>query len=138
MRTVVVEKLRGAYRGFVYSAVLSIVGLVLQVAFYIVFGSIILFTDIVHWLIDTMVEIFGLVAIYYAIRIGRRFPWGLLGIESATILLSLAIALGIYLVSVANYILGEYSAGSVTTLNIYPAIATAIGGLLTFSTMIIQ
>lgn len=138
MRAVIIEKLLGAYRGFVYSAALSVVGLLLQAVFYLGFGSIILLTDIVHWLIDSMVEIFGLVAIYYAIRIGRRFPWGLLGIESATILLSLAIALGIYLVSVANYLLGEYSTGSVTTLSIYPAIATAIGGLLTFSTMVVQ
>jgi len=138
MSTNVVDRLRGAYRGFMYSALFSALGLILEVVVFLLWGSIILFTDIIHWTVDTVLEIFGFVAIYYAIRVGRRFPWGVLVLEGAVMLLSITMAIGIYMVSFASYMVTEYTAGSVTTNNVLSASGTILGGLFTLLAFIVQ
>lgn len=138
MSTNVVDRLRGAYRGFMYSALFSALGLILEVVVFLLWGSIILFTDIIYWTVDTVLEIFGFVAIYYAIRVGRRFPWGVLVLEGAVMLLSITMAIGIYMVSFASYMVTEYTAGSVTTNNVLSASGTILGGLFTLLAFIVQ
>ncbi|MEM1831410.1 MAG: cation transporter [Desulfurococcaceae archaeon] len=134
----VVNKLKGAHKGFMYSALFSAMGLTLEILVFIVWGSIILFTDIVHWIVDTVLEFFGFVAIYYAIRVGRRFPWGVLVLEGAVMLLSITMAIGIYMVSFASYMVTEHKAGTVTTTNIFSAIGTVFGGVFTLLAFIVQ
>lgn len=138
MSTSVVDRLKGAYRGFMYSALFSALGLILEVVVFLLWGSIILFTDIIHWIVDTVLEIFGFVAIYYAIRVGRRFPWGVLVLEGAVMLLSITMAIGIYMVSFASYMMTEYTAGSVTTNNILSVSGTILGGVFTLLAFIVQ
>lgn len=138
MNSSIKVKLRGAFRGFTYSALFSATGLALEILVFLLWGSIILLTDIVHWVVDTVLEVFAMLAIYYAIRLGKRFPWGVLVLEGAVMLLSVTIALGIYVFMIANYIMVEYSAGVVTTNSLLPAIGTALGGLLTLLAFIVQ
>ena len=138
MRSVIASKLTGAYRGFVYSALFSLLGLLIESLFFIYYGGIILLTDIVHWAVDTLVEVFGLIALYYAVRFGRRFPWSILVLESAAMLLSIIMALGIYIFFFGSYITSEFAMGEPTTRSPIPALATTIGGLLTGLTLVIQ
>ncbi|MEM0000385.1 MAG: cation transporter [Desulfurococcaceae archaeon] len=138
MNADVVSGLKGAYRGFTFSVLFSVTGLVLELVVFAVWGSIILLTDIVHWAVDTVFEVFALVAVYYAIRVRKSFPWGVLVLESAVMLLSITIALGIYVVSFANYLVIEYSASSITTVNSLPAVGTAIGGVFTLLAFLVQ
>lgn len=134
----VISRLRGAHRGFMYSALFSGIGLILEIVVFILWGSIILFTDIIHWIVDTVLELFGFIALYYAIRIGRKFPWGVLVLEGALMLFSVTLAVGIYLFSFASYMVTEYKAGTVTTTSILSATGTIIGGLFTMLAFIVQ
>lgn len=138
MRDIVETKLTGAYKGFVYSALFSLVGLIVELVVFSLYGSIILLTDIVHWAIDTIVEFFGLLALYYAIRIGKRFPWSVMVLESQAMLLSITLALGIYIVSFASYLTTNYSQNTATTTSLVPAVATILGGVFTALTLVIQ
>lgn len=134
----VVNKLKGARKGFMYSALFSTMGLTFEIIIFIVWGSIILFTDIVHWIVDTVLEFFGFIAIYYAIRVGRKFPWGALVLEGAIMLLSITIAIGVYLISFTSYMVTEYKAGTVTTTNVSSAIGTVLGGIFTLLAFVVQ
>lgn len=138
MRDIVETKLTGAYKGFVYSALFSLVGLIVELVVFSLCGSIILLTDIVHWAIDTTVEFFGLLALYYAIRIGKRFPWSVMVLESQAMLLSITLALGIYIVSFSSYLTTNYSQNTATTTSLVPAVATILGGVFTALTLVIQ
>ncbi|MEZ0393997.1 MAG: cation transporter [Desulfurococcaceae archaeon] len=134
----IVGRLRGAYRGFMYSAALSGAGLLVELVFYAIWGSIILFTDMIHWLTDTIMEIFALVAMYYAVRVGRRFQWGVLVLEGSTMLLSIAVALAIYAAALWNYVSTSYAAGVVSTTSYASAVGAGVGGALTAMTFLIQ
>jgi divalent metal cation (Fe/Co/Zn/Cd) transporter len=48
LRGGIVYRLRGAYRGFMVSAALSVIGLFVDLGVYIAYGSMILLTDLVH------------------------------------------------------------------------------------------
>jgi len=138
LRGGIVYRLRGAYRGFMVSATLSVIGLFVDLGVYLAYGSVILLTDLVHWAIDAAVEVFGLLALYYAVRVGRRFPWSVLALESAVMLVSIVVALGVYVVSFASYFTESYMTGQVTTTSLAPVAATLLGGVFTLIAMVIQ
>lgn len=134
----IVYKLQGARRGFTYSVLLSASGLLFELLVFALWGSIILLTDILHWAVDTVLEVFALVAVYYALRVGRKFPWGVLVLEGAIMLLSIIVALGVYVFSFIGYIVTEYSAGSVTTTSLLPALGTVAGAVFTLVAFVVQ
>lgn len=134
----ITNRLKGAYRGFTYSLLFSSTGLILELLVLALWSSIILLTDIIHWVVDTFLEAFALVSIYYAYRIGKRFPWGVLVIEGVVMLLSITIALSIYFVTFLGYIATNYQARSVTTTSAYAAIGTLIGMLFTLIAFLVQ
>jgi len=138
LRDAIVNRLKGAYRGFMVSTMLSLAGLSVDVLVYALYGSIILFTDLVHWAVDTAVELFGFVALYYAVKVGRRFPWSIVVLESAVMLATIVVALGVYLVFFTSYITTAYQAGEVTTTSLVSIVATVLGGILTFLALATQ
>ena len=71
-------RLEGAFRALLISFLLSLAGTVVDAVVFSVSGGLILMTDLLHWVVDTILEGVLLLVLHLASRIGRRFPWSLL------------------------------------------------------------
>ncbi|MEZ0289827.1 MAG: cation transporter [Sulfolobales archaeon] len=132
------SRIRGAYRGFLLSFILSSIGTAIDVLVFAFSRSMILLTDLVHWLVDTTLEATFVIAIYFASRTSRRYPWSVILIENYLIVIALISISATYAYLFLDYVLGEYTLGEVSTTSFTPLIATVLGGVFTLATYITQ
>lgn len=138
LNTNVELRLRSAREGFIKSAVLSFIGLVIELIIVVIAPSIILLTDLLHWSVDTVLEVIFLLVVYLAGRIGRKFPWSIVIIESISVTLALLVILGLYGYFFLDYLSSIVGIGKVSTSNLTPLIATVSGGVITLLMHVIQ
>ncbi len=130
----IVVKLREAYRIVMKVAFISFIGFFAEFIFALISSSFILYSDVVHWIIDGVLEVTTAISLYLASRVYKRFSWNILYVENFLIL---TIALSIfvfYMFNFVNYINEAIATQYIivaTTTNPLLAIVTAIGGLLT-------
>ena len=89
-------KLEEAVKGFKLSFILSLAGTVAELFVVLLTYNIILLVDLVHWFTDTVLEGLFLVALVRASRIYRRFPLGVLILESTLVTVAILVILGVY------------------------------------------
>ena len=133
-------RLRDGYRVVRTVLVLSLVGMVAEFLFAYFTGSMILYTDFVHWAIDASLEFMTMIALYLASKTLKRFSWGILYLESFLILLTSISIISVYIVSFVDYANNVVLNGGstrVTTLNPFLSLVTFAGGLLTFYAFLI-
>ncbi len=136
----IVHSLKKAYRTMMIIAIFSIIGTVTEFLFAYLSSSMILYTDTVHWIIDTALELFILFSLYFAARMYRRFSWGALYLESISMFI---LVLGIFIVY--GYLFIDYinsfilsSSIKASTSNPFLSLVTIFGGALTLVSLFIQ
>jgi len=132
---------RRAARTLTIVLILSFFGTLFEAVFAFLSSSIILYTDVLHWLIDTLLEAFTVLSLYLASRVYRRFSWLLLYLESliALVIISFVVALYLYVFfDYASSVTSSTSAYVVSTTNPYLALVTLFGGLITLMSLIKQ
>ncbi|MEM1635635.1 MAG: cation transporter [Thermosphaera sp.] len=131
-------RLLQARKAFVTSALLSLLGAFLEGVALTIFQSIILVTDFFHWTLDTIVEFMMLFSIYYASRVGKKFPWSILIIEFSTSIIVMFILLAFYGWVFLDYVNGLIATYEATTNSILVSLITAVGGSITFTAFLFQ
>jgi divalent metal cation (Fe/Co/Zn/Cd) transporter len=116
--------------------IVSVTGLALELTFAILFHSMILLTDAVHWAVDGALEFTTMMTLYLVIKVLKRFSWGVLYLESVLALIISIAVLGTYMVPFVDYINSFIAepGTSITTANPFLALASLVGGALTFYT----
>jgi cation diffusion facilitator family transporter len=132
------ERLIKARRAFITSALLSLAGAVVEGLALTVFSSIILLTDFFHWTLDTIVEFMMLFSIYYASRVGKKFPWSILIVEFSTSLLVMIILLAFYGWVALDYVNNLTVTYEVSTTDPWISLVTISGGFITFTAFLLQ
>ncbi|MEM2621975.1 MAG: cation transporter [Candidatus Nezhaarchaeales archaeon] len=131
--------MREAVGGFKISLSLSLSGTVIEGMVLTFFAyNIVLLADFAHWLIDTILEALFVTSLSYASKSYRRFPLGIIMLESILVTLVALVMIGVYGYFFVNYfasytpqeLSGEY----------HPALAlvTVLGGVFTAIAMKIQ
>ena len=103
-----------------------------------VFSSIILLTDFFHWTLDTIVEFMMLFSIYYASRVGKKFPWSILIVEFSTSLLVMIILLAFYGWVALDYVNNLTVTYEVSTTDPWISLVAISGGFTTFTAFLLQ
>lgn len=118
---------------------ISIIGMLLELGFAYVSSSIIIYTDVLHWAVDTTLEVISMIMFYIISKVYKRIRWNIFALESFTILSISLMIFVLYLVLLINTIY-SYTETSFepTTLNPYLALVTSVGGILTFMIFIIE
>ncbi len=135
-------RLRKAYRVMIIIVALSVIGILVEFLFAYLSSSMILYTDTVHWIIDTVLEIFILFSLYFAARIYRKFSWGALYLESISmfiVVLAIFMVYGYLFIDYVNlFVLSSSNSVRVTSTNPYLSLVTTFGGILTLISLYIQ
>ncbi|MEM0026719.1 MAG: cation transporter [Ignisphaera sp.] len=127
-------RLREGYRVIRVVLILSLVGMIVEFLFAYSTGSMILYTDFVHWAIDASLEFMTMIALYLASKTLKRFSWGILYLESFLILITSISIISVYIMSFVDYVnnvILNSSNTRVTTLNPLLSLVTLAGGFLT-------
>jgi len=124
-------RLQRASRVFAASVLLSLIGMSVELAVFVVASSLILLTDLFHWAVDTVLEVVFLATLVVASKTRRRFPWSIIAVESSLTTLSCIAILGVYFYVFADYLFSLSESASVTTQEYTPLVATVSGGVLT-------
>ncbi len=131
----IVVKLRDAYRAVMKVLLLSLTGFSIELTFALLSSSFILYTDIVHWAIDGILEFTAVLSLYLTSRVYRRFPWSIFYFENILVFIIASTIFIFYMYNFVDYvnnvIVSQYAA-EVTTTNPLLAIATSIGTVLTW------
>jgi len=69
----IVVKLREAYRIVMKVAFISFIGFFAEFIFALISSSFILYSDVVHWIIDGVLEVTTAISLYLASRVYKRF-----------------------------------------------------------------
>ncbi|MEM4576254.1 MAG: cation transporter [Candidatus Nezhaarchaeales archaeon] len=131
-------RLQKSREALIISVSLSSLGAIVEGVALTFYGSIILATDFFHWVLDTIVEVMFLFSIYYASRVGKRFPWSIIALEFLTSIIVMIVVLGFYGFYFFNYVNSLMQQYSVSTVSPLAAIATAIGGIITLTVFVLQ
>jgi len=132
------KRLVEARKAFITSASLSLAGVVIEGLALTGFSSIILITDFFHWTLDTIVEFMMLFSIYYASRVGKKFPWSILIIEFSTSLIVMIVLLAFYGWVMLDYVNNLVATYEVSTTDPWISLITVAGGFITFTAFLIQ
>ncbi|MEM1698593.1 MAG: cation transporter [Sulfolobales archaeon] len=125
-------RLKGAFRALSISLTVSLFGVVVDLIAFLATGSIILVTDLLHWVVDTLLEAVLLVVVFLASRLSRRFPWSLVVIEALAVSLGTLAILLVYGYYFMNYLVFVSEKASVSYSGYSASLATVFGGVLTF------
>ncbi|MEM0500809.1 MAG: cation transporter [Ignisphaera sp.] len=131
----IVVKLNEAYRIVARVSLISVIGFSIEAIFALLSSSFILYTDVVHWAIDGVLEFTVALSLYLTSKAYRRFSWNIFYIEN---ILVLAIASTIFVFYMHNFIsyVNETIANphtvAVTTTEPLLAIVSSGGMLLTW------
>ena len=133
----VMDKFVEGYKAVRASFIVSIVGLLIELIFAILSGSMILTTDAVHWAVDGALEFTTMISLYLVIKVLKRFSWGVLYLESILSLFVSVVVLGTYIVPFIDYVntVVLEPKASVTTTEPWLAIVSVAGMLLTLYSM---
>lgn len=131
-------KLEKALVGFRISFWLSLVGSIVEALVLVLAYNIILFADLAHWLVDTVLEGLFMVSINHASKTHKKFPLGTLVLESILVTTAAMAMIGIYGYVFINYFI-DYGNNELSGVY-HPllALVTVMGGVLTGITMIVQ
>jgi len=118
-------------------------GTVVEGVILLMYPSIILMTDIIHWIIDTGVEAVSTISLHLAAKRRIRFHWDLFLFESMLLLFVVFAVTSFYLYSFVDYIVHATAAFSSSQLhdaeaNIFQLAATLTGGVITGAVLFIQ
>ena len=100
-------------------------------AFVVFLNNIILYTDFIHWVMDSLLELTLLVGIYLASRVSRRYRLGVVFIESTLGLVLALSILGFYFYNLYSYLNGVSNGSKVSKVNAFASIATGVGIAIT-------
>ncbi|MEM1541407.1 MAG: cation transporter [Ignisphaera sp.] len=132
-------RFRETYRMLIVVVLLSIAGLVIEFVFAYMYSSMILYTDVVHWIVDTALEIISLIMFFIISKIYRKFDWSVFILEYMISIFVILVVFGFYILSLIEYVSAHStSMMEPSTTNIYLAIITVIGGIITFITFSIE
>jgi len=123
------ERLGAGARALALAAALSGVGAALEGLAAYLSGSMVLYTDFVHWLADGLLEAFAALSLFAASRRRARYEWLSLVLEGIVALLLVSAVFAFYAYSLYGY-LGSFIEGSAepTTRNPRLALVVAAGG----------
>ncbi len=141
MRGSVSLRYKRAARILMAVLILSLIGTLFEASFAFLSSSIILYTDVLHWLIDTLLEVFTVLSLYLASRVYKRFSWLLLYLESLMALVIISFVVVLYFYVFFDYVSSVSSSSStyaVSTTNPYLALVTLFGGFITLIALLKQ
>lgn len=110
---------------------LSCVGTALDLVVWLLAPSLILFTDLYHWVADTVLEALVLVSLVLAARLSRRFPWALVTIEASLVMVATMALLALYFVMFKDYVLSAFGSEAYDAPPMWSVLAPVAGTLLT-------
>ncbi|WP_440059249.1 cation diffusion facilitator family transporter [Thermogladius sp. 4427co] len=123
-----------ASKAIKYSFLLGVLGVVVDFIFVYLFSNIILVTDLTHWVIDSLLELTFIVALYFATRISRRYPFGFVVLELTLSLIIAITVTGFYMLNLYLYLSQIFNSPSYTVdVNIFSSVATVVGTVLTLA-----
>jgi len=122
-----------ASKSMAYSFLLDLAGVTTDLIFVVSYNNIILYTDFIHWVMDSLLELTLLVGIYLASRISRRYPLGVVFVESTLGLILALSILGVYFYNLYSYLNGVLNGSKGPGVNAYTSIATGVGIAITLT-----
>jgi divalent metal cation (Fe/Co/Zn/Cd) transporter len=131
-------RLEGAFRALLISFLLSLAGTVVDAVVFSVSGGLILMTDLLHWVVDTILEGVLLLVLHLASRIGRRFPWSLLMLEGVATSLGTVAVLTAYGYFFLDYLRSVAGSGAPSYVGYVPLVATITGAAITGTMFLVQ
>lgn len=132
------QKLREALRGFKLSFAFSLLGTLIEGLALLVSYNIILLADLSHWMIDTVLEALFVLSIWHASKTYRRFPLGVLILESLLVTITALLMLVIYGYMFVSYFINFTGANTSGNYHVALSSVTIAGGLLTLLVAYIQ
>ncbi|AFK51222.1 cation diffusion facilitator family transporter [Thermogladius calderae 1633] len=124
-------RLKWASRVLTYTFALGLLGVLIDSVFVVFLNNIILFTDLIHWVTDSLLELTLLLGLYFASRLSRRYPMGVVVLESTLGLLIALTVVGVYFYVFYDFLNGLLYASEEAAVNVYSSIATIAGTALT-------
>lgn len=119
--------------------ILSFVGIAFELIFAYISSSIIIYTDVVHWVVDTALEIISMTTFYIISKVYKRIRWNVFALESLMILIVILTVFSFYIILLINTInFYTETLFEPTTSNPFLALVTTTGGILTFLIYIIE
>jgi len=131
-------RLRGAFRALVISFLLSLVGTVVDFIIFTLSGGLILLTDLLHWIVDTILEGVLLLILYLASRLSKKFPWSLVILEGITVSLGTVIVLIAYGYFFVDYLAAIAESGAPSYVGYLPLLATITGAAITCTVFLVE
>ena len=122
-----------ASKSMAYSFLLDLAGVTTDLIFVVFYNNIILYTDFIHWVMDSLLELTLLVGIYLASRVSRRYPLGVVFVESTLGLILALSILGVYFYNLYSYLNGVLNGSKGPGVNAYTSIATGVGIAITLT-----
>ncbi|MEM1700345.1 MAG: cation transporter [Desulfurococcaceae archaeon] len=132
------HRLRRAMSGFKVSFWLSLLGTTVEALVVMVMYNIVLFADLAHWVVDTVLEALFMVSLNHASRTSRRFPLGTLFLESILVTVVAVIVIGVYGYVFVDYFINYRNQELSGVYHPALSLVTALGAVLTATTMLIQ
>jgi len=131
-------RLEGAFRALIISFLLSLAGTAVDAIILSLSGGLILMTDLLHWVVDTILEGVLLLVLYLASRLSRRFPWSLVALEGVAVSLGTVIVLIVYGYFFVGYLGSVAESGIPPYVGYLPLVATITGAVITSAVFLIE
>ncbi|MCC6015569.1 MAG: cation transporter [Desulfurococcaceae archaeon] len=130
---------RETYKVLRFAVLLSLFGTVVELIVAYLSSSIIIYSDVIHWVTDTSLELISMITFYIISKVSRKIKWNIFALEALLVLMVSIVLFGFYLYMLINTVKSyAETAFEPTTTNPFLAIVTAFGGFLTFVMFIVE
>ncbi|MEM1645066.1 MAG: cation transporter [Ignisphaera sp.] len=135
----VVHRYRQTYKVLRTIVVISILGIVVELIFAHLSSSIIIYTDVIHWVVDTFLELISMITFYVISKVYRKIKWNIFALEALLVLVLSLIIFGFYILTLIETVKSyTESLFAPTTTNPFLALVTLFGGVLTIIMYVIE
>jgi len=135
----IVIRYKDTYKILRIVVLLSVIGILVVLIFAYLSSSIIIYSDVIHWITDTALELVSMITFYIISKASRKIKWNIFALEALLVLIISVILFSFYLFMLIDTI-KSYAESSYepTTTNPFLALVTMFSGLLTFVMYIIE
>lgn len=135
----VVYRYKQTYKVLRTVVLISILGIVIELIFARLSSSIIIYTDVIHWIVDTSLEIISMITFYVVSKVYRKIKWNIFALEALLVLMLSLTIFGFYISTLIETIKSyTQSLFAPTTTNPFLALVTLFGGFLTIIMYVIE
>lgn len=135
----VVYRYSQTYKVLKTVVVISVLGIIIELIFAYLSSSIIIYTDAIHWIVDTSLEFISMITFYIVSKVYRKIKWNIFALEALLVLVLSLTIFSFYILTLIETIKSyTESLFAPTTTNPFLALVTLFSGVLTILMYIVE